>query len=219
MRKIINYFLGFLNLRFFILLFLYFIFIVLFSKLVILFSKLDFIQRVDISIFNFIESLRDPVFTEFMKFITFFGNPEAVLLFTFYIIIYLFLKRRYDFIFILLSSSGIAGLTAILLKNFFERERPSFENALLYAGGFSFPSGHAMIAIAFYGILAYFIFISRDNKIEKIMVVVIGILLVFLISFSRVYLGVHFPSDIFGALILGFVWFKMMLYFFTIIPK
>jgi len=99
-----------------------------------------------------------------------------------------------------LLSSGVSGLTAIISKNFFKRERPLFEDPIFYTGSFSFPSGYAMAAIAFYGLLAYFIFISSKNLTKKILATIVGILLIVLISFSRIYLGVHCPSDVFLVL-------------------
>jgi len=211
-KKISEYSFEFFNARFFKLLFSYGVFLFLFLAFVSKTAELSFILSLDHSIFYFITSLREPALTGFMEFISFFGNLEIILPLALAVVLYLFLRKRYDLMLALFASSGLAGIVTISVKNFFERHRPPAEDALVYASGFSFPSGHAMISIVFYGMLAYFVFISSKNKVEKLLSFVIGLLFVVLLPFSRVYLGVHWPSDVVGSLILGSIWFLMIRY-------
>jgi undecaprenyl-diphosphatase len=117
--------------------------------------------------------------------------------------IYLWLKKsRKDSIFLALTMILSAG-AIYLLKELLQRVRPS--SALIPETGFSFPSGHAAIAVVFLGILSYFFLKSNKTKIVKIWTLIISAILVLIISFSRIYLNLHWLSDVLAGLALGFV--------------
>ena len=88
------------------------------------------------------------------------------------------------------------------LKLFFSRERPS-DLMLINEKGFSFPSGHAMVSAAFYGVLIYLIWKTNISKNKKIVLTIILSMLIFLIGISRIYLGVHYASDVVGGFALS----------------
>ena len=77
--------------------------------------------------------------------------------------------------------------------------------------GYSFPSGHALIGIVFYGLFIYIIWHEVKQKWLKIFLIVVLILLILLISFSRIYLRVHYPSDVIAGLAIGFIWLVLSL--------
>ncbi len=110
--------------------------------------------------------------------------------------------------------AGTGGLLIIyVMKIFFERPRPPYP--LLYREeSFSFPSGHATFSFIFYGTLAYFIWLTDLPKIWKYMVMGFLILLSLTIGFSRVYLHVHYASDVLGGFCLGYSWLFLMIYTF-----
>lgn len=133
--------------------------------------------------------------TNIMKFITFFSDPVWCILFSVLIIV-LFKKISKVF---LINLIAVFSLNTIL-KLIFLRSRPSDIN-LIIETGYSFPSGHAMISLAIYGLLVYILFKS-DYKFKNIMIVIL-IILIILIGISRIYLGVHYTSDVIAGFIIS----------------
>ncbi len=191
--------------------FLAFVF-VLFVLLVISYFLLgwDAFLTMDRSIQDSVFSLRSDTMTKFMVFATNFGDKIIIFPLTLLIFLYLFFRKKYYFIMALFSSSFVSALVVYLVKLLFARERPL--NFLIEADGFSFPSGHAMVAVAFYGVLSYFAYVFAKNRWERWISVFLGAFLVFLVSFSRVYLGVHFPSDVFFGIVFAGIWLGFVVY-------
>jgi undecaprenyl-diphosphatase len=93
-----------------------------------------------------------------------------------------------------------------LLKQWFARARPQFDDPLAVALFYSFPSGHAMMSLIMYGLLAYFVWLSTPHRWVRVLVTTALILLILLIGFSRLYLGVHYFSDVLAGFAAGGVW-------------
>lgn len=92
------------------------------------------------------------------------------------------------------------------LKGSFERIRPEYDRVIEITG-YSFPSGHAMITLAFFGMLSYLLVQNYTFlKAYKIIIYIITGLFIFMVGFSRVYLGVHYPTDVFGGYLAGGTW-------------
>jgi undecaprenyl-diphosphatase len=91
------------------------------------------------------------------------------------------------------------------LKSIFQRARPEFENPFLVEANWSFPSGHAMGSLIIYGMLTYLLVILLNRYLEKV-ILVIAVALILLIGFSRMYLGVHYFSDILAGYVAGVGW-------------
>ncbi len=104
-------------------------------------------------------------------------------------------------------AAGGSVVLILLLKAFFARPRPYFEQSLLLETYYSFPSGHAMEAGVLYGMLAYFAVLALGTWRTRA-AVVFGTtsLLILLIGFSRIYLGVHYFSDVVAGFAAGGVW-------------
>lgn len=113
------------------------------------------------------------------------------------------LGQRVPALFVAVVGAGAGGLNA-LLKLAFSRPRPLLMAQLAHAGGYSFPSGHAMAGAAIYGALAL-VAVRRFPR-QRWWVVGASGLLVFAIGASRVYLGVHYPSDVIAGWALGVSW-------------
>ena len=119
------------------------------------------------------------------------------------ILLWLFKKWK-DRILIILS----LVLTVIVnqaLKYLIARPRPPLERRLVKQGGYSFPSGHSMVSLCIYGVLIYFAMTKIQNKLLKAVIVVILTGIILLIGISRIYVGVHYPSDVLGGYLLTIV--------------
>jgi len=99
-----------------------------------------------------------------------------------------------------------AGLIIQGVKLLIKRPRPSFFAPLLHEAGFSFPSGHSLIAMVVYGLLGYFVLHLFKNEAARLIVRLVTVLVVFLIGASRVYVGVHFPTDVLAGWTAGVPW-------------
>jgi membrane-associated phospholipid phosphatase len=97
-------------------------------------------------------------------------------------------------------------LLNVLLKHGYQRARPSFEAALLTLPTYSFPSGHTLAATVFYGVLACYLWTCVRGAAQRAAVVAAAVLMVALVAFSRLYLGVHFLSDVLAAVAEGLAW-------------
>ena len=97
-----------------------------------------------------------------------------------------------------------------MLKYTFLRERPN-NLRLIDIGGYSYPSGHAMVSTAFYGLIIYLIYINDKNIKRRNILCIFLILLIFLISVSRVYLGVHYVTDVVAGISISIIYLLIFL--------
>ncbi len=145
--------------------------------------------------------IRTPILTTFLVFITRLGNPFVLSSATALIAILLFINgRSYDAaLFVVAIVIAIVSLT--ILKNTFQITRPG--SGILDANGWSFPSGHATVATAFFFMLAYSFFSNIKDLSNRIVLIASSILGAVLIYFSRLYLGAHWTLDILAGIALG----------------
>jgi len=159
------------------------------------------IQAFDDIVRFYIYDHRTDFLDSFFMFVTFFGNPEFIIGFC---IVSLFLKATRTRCGLQISSCALASdLLNKLFKNTIQRARPEAAVAFITETSFSFPSGHSMTGLVFYGVLIYCIRRNfKNRKAANILTAVLS-LLIFLIGFSRIYIGVHFPSDVIGGWCIG----------------
>ncbi|MGM1023287.1 MAG: phosphatase PAP2 family protein [Bacillota bacterium] len=140
-------------------------------------------------------------------FITSFGSFRVSLLVALGIAVWCWVYLRSKaYSFAVISSFTAMWVLNTLIKEVLQRERPALQH-LVEVGGYSFPSGHAMISMGFYGMIFAIWAIKRKIHERSIFLpCVLGALLILLIGLSRVYLGVHFPTDIAGGYIAGIIW-------------
>ncbi|MFD1428444.1 phosphatase PAP2 family protein [Kroppenstedtia sanguinis] len=151
--------------------------------------------RFDQEILLQVASLRSPGVTFWIRGVTELGSIGWLILGTGVGTLLLIQRKQLgDGILFTLGMLGTSGMNTAL-KNAYERIRPE-ENPLLHVAGYSFPSGHAMGAIVFYGFLLYFSLKSRFPPWAKVVYGLVWSALILLIGFSRIYLGVHYPSDV-----------------------
>ena len=112
-------------------------------------------------------------------------------------------KHRSESITIAITGAGAVGLN-MLLKQIFARDRPQLWERAVEVKFYSFPSGHAMISMVVYGLLGYFLG-ARFPK-QRWLIYGLTVVLIAGIGLSRLYLGVHWPTDVIAGYIAGFVW-------------
>ena len=137
--------------------------------------------------------------TPIAKFITNFGGAIFLIILT--ITLFILIKNKKIGLSIILNLIVITGLNQIL-KYILQRPRPT-EYRLIEETGFSFPSGHSMVSMAFYGYLIYLIYKYVKNKDLKWISIMLLSILICSIGISRIYLGVHYTSDVLGGFLIS----------------
>ena len=166
---------------------------------------------IDTTVFNFLSSHVSNRHTEIMEAITFLGNHNFLIPANLVLIIYFLVIRKHRWYSIKIPVVAIGGVTMMaLLKFVFSRPRPLIP-LLEPARGFSFPSGHAMMSFSFYGVLIFMVYENVRNQYLKWGLIIALLLLIFLIGVSRVYLRVHYASDVIAGFAAGFIWVVLSL--------
>lgn len=139
------------------------------------------------------------------KAITDLGNLPVLAAIALGVAVALILHRHWLLLTSWLVTLAGGGLLNAVLKAIFQRTRPELANPFVNEQGWSFPSGHAMLSLIAYGMLAYLLVIGLNRYLEKV-IIVIAVLLVLLIGFSRMYLGAHYFSDVVAGYAAGTLW-------------
>lgn len=148
-----------------------------------------------------------PEKTLIFKYFTKFGNTVtiALLFIISFSILYFKVKDKIASYWLAVNTVLISGIGNISLKYLFNRPRPAVEH-LVAAKHSSFPSGHAMGSMLFYGTLIFLAYKYIDNKAMRLVIQIALGIVILLIGISRIYLGVHYPTDILGGFLLGGCW-------------
>jgi membrane protein DedA with SNARE-associated domain len=166
---------------------------------------LEKITKIDVWIHIYIVKLYTPFLNKVMIFITSFNNPLEVTIISILIFLFLtFKKFYYKALFFLVSIIG-ASLLVEIIKNIVKRIRP--EHYLIEVSGYSFPSGHATLSTA----LAFSLYFILKDKLNKKVLLLLCLIYPILISFSRVYLNVHYLSDVIAGIGLGLFWVSFLI--------
>ena len=136
--------------------------------------------------------------TPIIKYITWFGSSTCLILIS---LLSLILKNK-KISLCILSNLILITILNQLLKFMFERPRPT-EYRIITETGYSFPSGHSMVSMAFYGFIIYLIYKKVNNHYIKWILISILSLLIVSIGISRIYLGVHYTSDVLGGFLIS----------------
>lgn len=161
----------------------------------------------DKSVTTFLYQYRGESMTNFVIFITNLGDPVAYAVIIIAVAIWFLLDKRS--IRWLIQSVIILGSTSLLnvfIKHYISRPRPDMAMRLVEASSYSYPSGHSMCALAFYGFLIYLAYIKVKHTWAKLTAFILFPLLILGIGASRVYLGVHYPSDVLAGFAAGLFW-------------
>lgn len=138
--------------------------------------------------------------------ITALGGPTVIALVVFAIVGFMVLQTRYRTALFILLTAISGELVGYAMKSVFMRERPSFVPHLREAFSSSFPSGHAMQSAIVYLTLGAILMRIAEGRLTKIYCFATALLLTFLVGLSRVYLGVHYPTDVLAGWIVGLFW-------------
>ncbi len=168
------------------------------------------IEPLDNAASSFIISIRSPELTNTMNIITNISGSYALIVFTTLFII-LIKKKKYP---LAITINLIAVfITSQLAKAIVERDRPL--DMLVSAPGYSYPSGHSMVGLAYFSFLSYLVIKYIPNKIVKIILPIVFTITILLVGFSRIYLGVHYLSDVLAGFLLGAIY---LIIFINIYP-
>ncbi len=187
------------------------IFIFLFFSLVEDLVSQDATVMADLRIINLLQLFRTPLFTKIMLYFTYLGNWQVVLFGVLCFGALFALSKRWKYAWALLISTAGAEAFVWIVKNIIQRPRPLLVNALIKQTGYSFPSGHALVTFAFYGLLTYIAWREYRSKIIRISSLTLGIAVIAIIGFSRIYLGVHYPSDVLASYAAGAAWLSVII--------
>lgn len=163
----------------------------------------------DVSVLEFIHSYNNSLVFSIMKVISFIGSGYFLVPVLAIIIIYSFYKRKYYVSKLLLAATLGSWVFNYILKMLFQRTRP-LDFFLVEQGGLSYPSGHSMVTMSMLLTIAYLL--TRNEKLftKKKLIYTLSIAFIISMGFSRMYLGVHWPTDIIGGFIMGYIYFQVI---------
>ena len=177
----------------------------------------DPLVRADLRVMYLVQSLREPAYTSPMVFLTYLGNWQVIVAGCILFASLMYISRQWWWLAAFTTSILGDQLLSQGLKLLFHRARPAAENALLPASGGSFPSGHMLIAFAFYGFVTCYAVTHIRAWWLRILLVFGVLLMIAGIGFSRIYVGVHWPSDVIASAALGPAWVATVLTVFGIV--
>jgi membrane-associated phospholipid phosphatase len=169
------------------------------------------ILKQDMQVSVWLHTRNNPVFSAFLLAITQVNSTVGIPILS--AIVAYFLWRHGDRYWVLSLAFAVAGglLLNVILKLVFNRDRPTWDDPLLTLTSSSFPSGHTAGATLFYGFLAAYMVWRMKNPLARVLVVLGCAVMVALVGFSRIYLGVHYLSDVLAAISISTVWLVLCL--------
>jgi len=176
-------------------------------------------EELDNRIFQALHPHINQANTTVMNFITFFGKHEFLIPANLALIAYYLFLKKHKWYSIKVPAIAISSFLLMFgLKRLFGRERPD-DQLLETATNFSFPSGHALMGVTFYGLLAYVAWHSVKSVRLKWTFIVCSLVWVLAIGFSRIYLRKHYFSDVVAGYCIGFLWLSFTLWFLNRMEK
>ena len=169
-------------------------------------------NQFDYRVFNYLSTHVSKTHNQTMLFFTFLGTHKFLIPANLILIAYHLFIKKHKWYSIKIPAIALSSLGLMFgLKFLFDRPRPDIP-LLFEAKGLSFPSGHALMSVTFYGLLIYIIFKRTKNKQLKWSLITLLLLLILIIGFSRVYLRVHYASDVVAGYCVGLLWLVVCVY-------
>lgn len=166
----------------------------------------ELVGQIDSYITHLLPSIRLSILNGVAVDITALGSTTVLSLLIAIILLFFFLKRKYQYIYHLCFAAVGSAILTEALKLFFERPRPDTHLRLVEVSGYSYPSGHSLASAAIYFTIAVILCHDFQKAKQKILIVSAFLFLIALISISRIYLGVHYFSDVLAGVLLGICW-------------
>ena len=176
-------------------------------------------DRYDMAVFDIVHQIDNPAMHRFMEAVTQLGTHAAIGTAAGVTALAMWREgRRQDAWTVVVSTGGAMAINTIL-KNFFRRQRPQeLARRIKLPKSHSFPSGHSLLSAATYPIVAHHLVQNRSLPVQAFVHTLAG-LTILLVGFSRVYFGVHFPSDVLGGFAAGFGWLGLTSLSHTVVER
>lgn len=171
----------------------------------------DTITIIDVDLAHWLHVHATPPWTKFMLFITHAHGVLGITVLSVLLGLVFIWKKEWYWLLAVAVSVGGGMIINVLVKHAFHRARPSFDDPLLMLTTYSFPSGHTAGSTLFYGVLTTYLFYHIRSWRWRVPAVVIAVLMVIAVGISRMYLGVHYLSDVLGAVAEGIAWLALSL--------
>jgi membrane-associated phospholipid phosphatase len=173
-------------------------------------------KPLDLAVFKSIDRITGTTMTRWMLAFTFIGKHQFLIPANLLLLLYFLFIRYHSGFSVRVAAIALSSLVLmLLLKKLFRRKRP-LTPLLKSVGGLSFPSGHAIMSVAFFGMIIYIMGMTMPHNIYFFLSCGILSAVIFLIGFSRVYLRVHYASDVLAGFIIGIIWLTVSL---TVVQK
>lgn len=172
------------------------------------------LQPLNAAIESVIVEMRTPILTTLLVWVTRIGNPFVFASIAIFLAVILIVRGRAYEAFLFLAAMVVAIISLTVLKNVFQISRPVSD--IYYAGGWSFPSGHATIATAFFFLLSHTFFGWFKDAKNKTILILGSIVGAGLVCFSRLYLGAHWTLDILAGIALGLLSVSFVILLFNV---
>ncbi|NLM04604.1 MAG: phosphatase PAP2 family protein [Clostridiales bacterium] len=162
----------------------------------------------DVKIMDYIHNNTRDIGISTMKIISHMASAKFIIPITILIFLYMYKNENIKGIKLLFLSTLGSYMLNEILKHIFVRTRP-FAYFLVMQGGYSYPSGHSMVAMSFYTSMTYLLTKAIDDKKLHKVLWTVNALIILLIGFSRIYLGVHWPTDVLAGFGVGYCYYNI----------
>lgn len=172
------------------------------------------IGRFDLKVIDMVQGLEGSALTAVMKAFTFLGDRYTVIVLSVFVFAFLLfvMRMRRELILYVWASLGSVTLNETM-KVIFARERPTIHRIIEHSG-FSFPSGHAMASLTLYGVLIFLLYRKIPSATGRRIFVSASVALILIIGLSRIYLGVHYPSDVIAGFLASGCWLMLSIWLY-----